>query len=1155
MVDITPGDSGANKGFWRVQLRDRYGKFVKMGGAVMFEIQLEGVQGKSIGVGYFIGNLDLETARIEVRDNKRIPKGVYLVKRDDITAIEAVLPEEYVESKKIKMPKPADREREREALGWYTDNGYWDANKFLREGVPLDTTEDEENLAILLQMIDKSVTTEDMTLYRGRPVKSEERAAALAALKPGDKITDRGIMSTSEDRLRAKFYTDTPLKDVRERVFFEIDLPAGSRALKIEDTDSSFRGEYEVLLPPNTEFTIQDNFVDDTGVRRIKVKVFTYVEEPEQETKPKGTPLSDTTWDTPLTESQKKALEDYASGELALDVNTYLRTGESYFYPKEEGEPESMAKIKDEHLEELKQKIEDLSSAFDGAVLAEDMTLYRSLDDPSFGFAYDLDLKDGEVLDLSKLEGTIYTDKGFISTTKDADFSYSSSPIRLTINAKAGQKAIDLLGAIRFDSLQREQEVIFPASSKFKISKASYNSDEGKYYIEMDYLDSTTIEPEPEPTTQAVVSYPDRDHFDVPALDPKTSDQIIALSYYTGETTKYVDGHKAINTYLRTGKHYEGINSSESQEKVLKRIDALKELVNSQTIDKNTRTFRYQGELSEGLGQVGNVWVSDGFLSTSTATTRGGDETVETEFGNLPIQIEVNIPAGSRGGAIATRLGTDEGEVLLPPGSKFLVQSVEEVDERTKVSLLLVEQDELPDSDASFPELEKYNANRIALDLDKQYILRFLNRIGPQLGSNDGGTFRDSITSSEYYVKTPKSEEHRRNEMLASALYRLTNIGSAGVRFGSDRDGVEKTYSAIIPGKTLAETDLTAKTKKEIQAGFAIDAWLANWDVAGLEDDNIIIDSIGRPYRIDMGGALLFRAQGAPKGEAFGDEVTEIDTLRDPNRNPASAALFGDMTYSELVDSASKLLDISPAEIDILVDATFEDDETATELKNKLKARRDYILKRFNLIGDDKPADSEPLSVPDYSSIDYEAADFSEIPLLDESKIEKRRALMYYTGDGEFIQDVGHHKVNTWLRKGEHYPSVKTLEEQKAILDYIDILQEVVNSSTIDKDMKVLRYQATVPEGLGEEGAIWTSDGFLSTSAATSNGKDIVTAFTNYSIKLEINIPKGSRGGAVDGSLEAEVLLPPGSRFLVQSVEKTGFSEKTIRLLLVGQDG
>jgi hypothetical protein len=89
MVDL-PND-GANKGFWRVQLRDRFGKFVEMGGAVSFEVQLPGVTGISRGLGYFIGNKSLDLARIEVRDNLSVPKGIYEIAPDKITAIEAIL--------------------------------------------------------------------------------------------------------------------------------------------------------------------------------------------------------------------------------------------------------------------------------------------------------------------------------------------------------------------------------------------------------------------------------------------------------------------------------------------------------------------------------------------------------------------------------------------------------------------------------------------------------------------------------------------------------------------------------------------------------------------------------------------------------------------------------------------------------------------------------------------------------------------------------------------------------------------------------------------------------------------------------------------------------------------------------------------------------
>lgn len=99
MVDVTPGDSGANKGFWREQLRDRFGKFAEMGQDVMFDVRLPGVDGIVQGLGKFIGNIEPTVARIEVSDNSRVPKGVYEVKHSEITAIKAVLPDAYVEKK------------------------------------------------------------------------------------------------------------------------------------------------------------------------------------------------------------------------------------------------------------------------------------------------------------------------------------------------------------------------------------------------------------------------------------------------------------------------------------------------------------------------------------------------------------------------------------------------------------------------------------------------------------------------------------------------------------------------------------------------------------------------------------------------------------------------------------------------------------------------------------------------------------------------------------------------------------------------------------------------------------------------------------------------------------------------------------------------
>ena len=220
-------------------------------------------------------------------------------------------------------------------------------------------------------------------------------------------------------------------------------------------------------------------------------------------------------------------------------------------------------------------------------------------------------------------------------------------------------------------------------------------------------------------------------------------------------------------------------------------------------------------------------------------------------------------------------------------------------------------------------------------------------KVGGQMGSNVGGTFEDP-NGNQYYVKIPKSPSHAQNESLASALYREAGIEAVEVNLGFS-DGELRTISPLIPNSS---TDLQTKLDdaeymKKLQEGFAVDAWLANWDVAGLTFDNVITDGNGNPVRVDPGGALMWRAQGAPKGKLFGDKVNEIDSLRDHDLNPTSAEVFGSMTDADISDSAAKLAGITPERIDSIVDSIVTDPNEAATLKERLKKRRDDILKRF----------------------------------------------------------------------------------------------------------------------------------------------------------------------------------------------------------------
>ena len=269
--------------------------------------------------------------------------------------------------------------------------------------------------------------------------------------------------------------------------------------------------------------------------------------------------------------------------------------------------------------------------------------------------------------------------------------------------------------------------------------------------------------------------------------------------------------------------------------------------------------------------------------------------------------------------------------------------------------------------------------NAIVEEANTEYDMQNWKKVGPQLGSNEGGFYEDA-EGNRYYVKTPKSDLHAENEVLAAALYKLLGVDAADLGIASADDGVKKTFSPDIIG---SKQDLQEKLNDpeylaKLQEGFAVDAWLGNWDVAGLGFDNVMSDGDGNPVRVDPGGALLFRAMGKPKGSLFGNEVNELDTLRDPNMNPQSAAIFGSMTDEQQKESARKLLNISNDDIDSMVDGIVSNPEAAQEIKDKLKARRKFILDRYDLLSEDSSTLIENVDVEDENDKDPEAVSTPE---------------------------------------------------------------------------------------------------------------------------------------------------------------------------------
>lgn len=219
-----------------------------------------------------------------------------------------------------------------------------------------------------------------------------------------------------------------------------------------------------------------------------------------------------------------------------------------------------------------------------------------------------------------------------------------------------------------------------------------------------------------------------------------------------------------------------------------------------------------------------------------------------------------------------------------------------------------------------------------------------LKLVGKQLGSNPGGTYEDS-DGNKFYVKQTDTD-HARNEILAAALF-----GAAGGQTltyyrvaGPDNMYVGTKWEELAKNNM---SQLTPEQKKEAQKDFALHAWLANWDAAGMTGDNVGVTADGKVIPLDFGGSLLYRAKGSPKGVLFGDEVNEWDSLRNPSKNPQTAELYKGMTKEQLLESAARVGNITNEQIDDLVGQYGPGDMTARKaLSAKLVSRRNDILQR-----------------------------------------------------------------------------------------------------------------------------------------------------------------------------------------------------------------
>lgn len=413
-----------------------------------------------------------------------------------------------------------------------------------------------------------------------------------------------------------------------------------------------------------------------------------------------------------------------------------------------------------------------------------------------------------------------------------------------------------------------------------------------------------------------------------------------------------------------------------------------------------------------------------------------------------------------------------------------------------------------------------------------------------QAGSNPGARFL-APDGVEWYVKYPKQGqglERLQEELAANRLYRRAGIKVPELEL-VEINGQMGIASRIVPGKVATISDaLTLAKAGDVKEGFIFDAWMGNWDVAGAKFDNLLVDDLGKVYRIDVGGSLRYRAQGALKqGWGYSDEVSELDTLRDMSMNPNTAKIFSNLTDAELRDQIKYLQSVMSDDVLMAVLDSVPNLPDKQDLFERLQRRRDWLIKwakqqeeaaaklakRMSapLPGDLIDASGAHEFVHESQAISWADAQFAK---WDRSlTIKERESISIYTGSS-------YHDMNGALRKAKTIALNANTNASK-------LAYRGLERAEVDEAFWVFRGTNTWPEldtfiKTATPGDTFTDWGFTSTAITQDRAWP-------GNVGFKILLPKGYKGAAWVKNMsrhqsELEVLLNSGTRFRLRSLPK-----------------
>lgn len=208
-----------------------------------------------------------------------------------------------------------------------------------------------------------------------------------------------------------------------------------------------------------------------------------------------------------------------------------------------------------------------------------------------------------------------------------------------------------------------------------------------------------------------------------------------------------------------------------------------------------------------------------------------------------------------------------------------------------------------------------------------------------RLGGSTGAVLVQDVDGNQYVMKkgSNTSNEHLKSEYITNQLYNALGLRTPDYELYEDSNGESIMLSRFIP-MTHAPN---ANDWGNLAQGFIADILLANWDV--YQNDNCLVDASGRVFRVDNGGSLKYRAQGALKHPPFnGDVLATFNSMS--KYNPGIAAK---LQPKDILDQINAIKDKRDDVVNFLIESG--EDELAKiigERFDNLKRVADEIRKK-----------------------------------------------------------------------------------------------------------------------------------------------------------------------------------------------------------------